>query len=1794
MRNKAFAVMVAIAMVVSLIAPLGNVVKGAASLSCSFPFYYAPYDGTQNSGTPVAYYLTITGANPNANYYLNAYYYYGTNPSGSYIWNASTSQWVPTTSSSPSSTSGHPVITTDSSGNWSGWVFVKSRIDKDYGTLPNIRFRAYLTSNTTTQITGTYNSVHMMNMRISGFTPPSWVDTDGGWIEGIAYQIDGTTPASNCPVVVKNSSGTIIGIYMTEDNGVNEGYSSTPGYFKVAAPVGTGYTVEVWDPSTNTKIGNATTDVFVKAGQTTSNVTINGTQTSYPPSVFSTTPSDGATNVPLNTTVKAVFTKAMDSSTINVNTIILKDSSGNPVSGSVSFESSTNTVTFSPSSYLNITTTYTFTILGGSNGVKDSLGNPMPSDYSISFTTQSAGPKVLSTNPVDGATGVAVDTTISATFDKDIDTSTLTTSSFTLKDSSNNSVSGTVSYDSSSKTATFTPSSNLSSNTTYTATLSGSIKDTSGNLMGADYSWSFTTVELPITIAEARAKPLGTTVYIRGNVTVVPGTFNRGFAIQDSTGGIYIYPSTQPTGISLGDVVEVKGTLYNYNNLLELSPVSYINRIGPGTCPDPITLALDQVGESYEGFLVKVTGTVKSKSGTTNITIVLTDGTNDRQVYVYSSTGINTSNILVGDSITVTGFLGQYSSNYQIQPRYQSDILLNKPQIVSTNPVNNATGVSMNSTISVTFDRALDPTSIDNSSIIVKDSSGNQIGGSVSYDNNTFTITFTPSGSLPYDIGITVTVSKNIKDTNGYTMGTDYTFQFATVTFQSPSPTTPFTTSQDTSLKIFAVMYNSLEQGINEKGEAVCLMNTGSATVDISNYTITDFEGTIQFPQDTYIAPDTRIWVAREATEFYNEFGFKPNFEYGKDTDSTVPNLTDVNGTFPIFDNNGDECAMFDSSNSIVDIVVWGNSDYANTGWIGSKITPYIFASYISPEGDIAYRKLDETTGKPIPDTNTASDWSWDPNEPIGGCKIMYPGWDTWDLFPTTVKHSGVVTTTFALSPDNAFYALRDAIRSAQSSIKIELYTITSLELMQEILNRMDAGVQVKVLMDGQVYGATGGTYDQVRWFVTQVVNKGGTAYFLRNPSNSPYPHDRYNNVHIKTIIIDDSKVFISADNLTRSSMPCDDLSDGTAGNRGATILTNDPVIVQGVLKIFNHDFNIGYYDVSPYNPLTDAPPSGYTPPAMDNPSGYYPVQPQPLTVTEYEELELIQSPDTSIKATEGIIGLINRAGAGDIVIDENQYEYLYWGPSSSYINPRLQALINAANRGAQVYILLDSVNSASTNTPTKNYLDSLNNPNIHVLLGNPTSGNGSYPIHNKMFLARIGGKGYVNISSINGSENSSRANRELGIIIQSNAGFEYFYKAFAYDWAVSGGTPLSSNPGTLYFVVSSVNNSSFGSITPLGSISIPYGGSQSFTIKANPGYFIYKVLVDGSPINITNSFKMTYTFTNITSNHTISVEFMKLPDTTPPTVTLPTINGINLDSPNTTLKLKDNSLTFTVSATDESGIARMVVKVNGIVVIDKNNLDPTIALPDGLNTVEVIVYDTVGNYTSKSFKVLVDTKPPTVILPDIPQTTSTNSLTLKGTLIDTVSGVRSLIINDIPVPVTLEGNFETTLTLSQGTNTITLTAEDNMGNKVTKTLTITYTQPQQTKRSHIVTLTINSPTITIDYTITKNIDTQGSKPIIQNGRTLIPIRTLIESLGGKVLWDAKEQKVTIELNGHSVILYIGKTYAYVDGNKRTLDVAPQIINGRTYIPLRFVSESLGMVVDYDSQSKTITIYYIP
>ncbi|MHB8106937.1 MAG: stalk domain-containing protein [Candidatus Cryosericum sp.] len=103
--------------------------------------------------------------------------------------------------------------------------------------------------------------------------------------------------------------------------------------------------------------------------------------------------------------------------------------------------------------------------------------------------------------------------------------------------------------------------------------------------------------------------------------------------------------------------------------------------------------------------------------------------------------------------------------------------------------------------------------------------------------------------------------------------------------------------------------------------------------------------------------------------------------------------------------------------------------------------------------------------------------------------------------------------------------------------------------------------------------------------------------------------------------------------------------------------------------------------------------------------------------------------------------------------------------------------------------------------------------------------------------------------------------------------------------------------------------------------------------------------------------------------------------------------------------------------------------------------------------------------------------------------------------------------------------------------------------------------------------------------------------PVIVDGRTLVPIRAVIESLGGTVAWDAASRTVTISLGGTDLKLVIGKSTALVNGKSMPIDstnskVVPQVLNSRTMLPLRFVAESLGADVQWQSSTQTITITY--
>lgn len=123
-----------------------------------------------------------------------------------------------------------------------------------------------------------------------------------------------------------------------------------------------------------------------------------------------------------------------------------------------------------------------------------------------------------------------------------------------------------------------------------------------------------------------------------------------------------------------------------------------------------------------------------------------------------------------------------------------------------------------------------------------------------------------------------------------------------------------------------------------------------------------------------------------------------------------------------------------------------------------------------------------------------------------------------------------------------------------------------------------------------------------------------------------------------------------------------------------------------------------------------------------------------------------------------------------------------------------------------------------------------------------------------------------------------------------------------------------------------------------------------------------------------------------------------------------------------------------------------------------------------------------------------------------------------------------------------------------------------------------------------LLTLTPGEKYMTVNG-VNKEIDPgRDTVPLIIEGRTLVPIRSIIESAGGSIDWNAKENTVLINCKNSNIKMTIGSKTITVNGTDFDNDVAPQIINGRTYMPLRFLMENLGFDVDWDNVSKVITI----
>ena len=439
------------------------------------------------------------------------------------------------------------------------------------------------------------------------------------------------------------------------------------------------------------------------------------------PTVSSVNPLNGATGVSVNAAASAIFSEALNASTVTGSTFELRNSSNTLIPGTVTYNAGTNTATLTPSAPLANSTGYIAKITGGASGVKDAAGNALASDYSWSFTTVGdiTPPTVTSVSPVNGATGVSTGAIVIANFSETMNASTATTSTFQLKDAGNNIITATVAASSGTQ-LTLTPSSALTSGTIYTATITGGasgVKDIAGNALASNYSWSFTTVVIDVTPPTV------------SSVTPVNGASN----VSAGTAVSAIFSEA----LNAATVNTSTFELRNPSSVLVTATVSYNAATNTATLTPSAALSYSTV---YTAKIIGGAAGVKDAAG----------------------------NALASD----------YTWSFTI---VTPD--LTPPTITTVTPANGATSVGIGTVLTAVFSEAMTASTITNTTFELRNASNTLIAGTVSFNAGTNTATLTPSAALAYSTVYTAKIisgASGVKDAAGNALASDYPWSFTT------------------------------------------------------------------------------------------------------------------------------------------------------------------------------------------------------------------------------------------------------------------------------------------------------------------------------------------------------------------------------------------------------------------------------------------------------------------------------------------------------------------------------------------------------------------------------------------------------------------------------------------------------------------------------------------------------------------------------------------------------------------------------------------------------------------------------------------------------------------------------------------------------------------------------------------------------------------------------------------------------------------------------------------------------
>jgi hypothetical protein len=268
---------------------------------------------------------------------------------------------------------------------------------------------------------------------------------------------------------------------------------------------------------------------------------------------------------------------------------------------------------------------------------------------------------------------------------------------------------------------------------------------------------------------------------------------------------------------------------------------------------------------------------------------------------------------------------------------------------------------------------------------------------------------------------------------------------------------------------------------------------------------------------------------------------------------------------------------------------------------------------------------------------------------------------------------------------------------------------------------------------------------------------------------------------------------------------------------------------------------------------------------------------------------------------------------------------------------------------------------------------------------------------------------------------------------------------------------------------------------------------------------------------------------------------------------------------------------------------------------------------------------DTKKNYSEPSNRVSIqvsDGKTPdltspviSIATPEDQSTVTEASIVIKGQVTDEESGVDSVTVNNKSVTLDRSGNFSTSVILTTGKNTIVIKATDKAGNIATEILTVTYQKPDTPGDDSIpphiqISFPSNGDTFTEDTIEVKGRiwdDESGIDRASLNDKAVKVgadgnfILTLFLVAGTNKItvtaWDKagnqNKEEIFVILKKEMIIeLVIGNRVARINSQDFPLDVPPLILKGRTFVPLRFISEAFGAEVEWDGETRSVRIFF--